>query len=80
VALLVAGGAAEVLPVSLNRPLPLRRTHPLTLVFLFLRFCSDGSNQYKIWAAEVVQTALAYRPFYRFALSDCVGGVAGSVL
>jgi hypothetical protein len=25
---LVAGGAAEVLPVSLNCPLPLRRTHP----------------------------------------------------
>jgi len=32
VALLVAGGAAEVLPVSLNCPLPLRRTHPPTLV------------------------------------------------
>ena len=48
VALLVAGGAAEVLPVSLNCPLPLRRTHPPTLVCCF---CSNGSNQHKIWAA-----------------------------
>ena len=30
-AVLVAGGAAEVLPVSLNCPLPLRRTYPSTL-------------------------------------------------
>ena len=36
VALLVAGGAAEVLPVSLNCPLPLRRTHPPTLVLFRL--------------------------------------------
>jgi len=37
VAVLVAGGAAKVLPlaVSLNCPLPLRRTHPPTLVFFF---------------------------------------------
>ena len=48
VALLVVGGAAEVLPVSLNCPLPLRRTHPPILVCCF---CSDGSNQHKIWAA-----------------------------
>ena len=32
VALLVAGGAAGMLSVSLNCPLPLRRTHPPTLV------------------------------------------------
>jgi len=31
VALLVAGGAAGVLSVSLNCPLPLQRTHPHTL-------------------------------------------------
>ena len=31
VAVLVAGGAAEVLPVSLNCPLPLQRTHLPTL-------------------------------------------------
>jgi len=30
VAVLVAGGAAEVVPVSLNCPLPLRRTPPPT--------------------------------------------------
>jgi len=49
----VAGGAAEVLPVSLNCPLPLRRTHPPTpyINLLFLYFCSDRSNQHKIWAA-----------------------------
>ena len=35
VALLVVGGAAEVLPVSLNCPLPLRSTHPPTLVSCF---------------------------------------------
>ena len=32
VALMVAGGAAELLPVSLNCPLPLQRTHPPTLL------------------------------------------------
>ena len=35
VALLVAGGAAGVLPVLFNCPLPLRRTHPSTLVCCF---------------------------------------------
>ena len=29
---MVAGGAAELLPVSLNCPLPLQRTHPPTLL------------------------------------------------
>jgi hypothetical protein len=42
VALLVAGGAAEVLRVSLNCPLPLRRTHPPTLVFCFCVFAAMG--------------------------------------
>jgi hypothetical protein len=28
----VAGGAARMLPVSLNCPLPLQRTHPPTIV------------------------------------------------
>jgi len=35
VAVLVAGGAARMLPVSLNCPLPLRRTHPPTLLLQF---------------------------------------------
>ena len=38
--LLMAGGAAELLPVSLSCPLPLRRTQPLPVFlccFLFLR-------------------------------------------
>jgi len=38
VALLVAGGAAEVLPVSLNCHLPLRRTHPPKLCCCFCVF------------------------------------------
>jgi len=50
VALLVADGAAGVLSVSLNCPLPLRRTHPPTLVCC-LCFCSDGSDRHNIWAA-----------------------------
>jgi len=42
-----------VLPVSLNCPLPLRRTHSPALFskLLFFCFCSDGSNQHKTWAA-----------------------------
>jgi len=42
VALLVAGGAAGVLPVSLNCPLPLRRTHPPTLICCFCVFAAMG--------------------------------------
>ena len=42
VALLVVGGAAEVLPVSLNCPLPLRRTHPPTLVCCFCIFAAPS--------------------------------------
>jgi hypothetical protein len=42
VALLVAGGAAEVLPVSLNCPLPLRKTHPPTLVCCFCVLAEVG--------------------------------------
>ena len=38
VAVLVAGGAAELLPVSLNCPLPLRRPHPPTIVSCFCVF------------------------------------------
>jgi len=38
----VAGGAAEVLPVSLNCPLPLQRTHPPTLVCRFCVFAAVG--------------------------------------
>jgi len=47
----VAGGAAEVLPVSLNCPLPLQRTQPPYISLSFLCFCSGGSNQHNIWAA-----------------------------
>ena len=47
VALLVAGGAAEVLPVSLNCPLPLRRTHPPTLVCSFRVFTALGVTSTK---------------------------------
>jgi len=50
VALLVAGCDAGVLPV--NCPLPLATKNPPPYVsLLFLSFCSDGSNQHKIWAA-----------------------------
>jgi len=41
-ALLMVGGAAEVLPVSLNCPLPLRRTHPPTLICCFCVFTALG--------------------------------------
>ena len=48
VALLVAGGAAEALPVSLNCPLPLRRTHPpSTLVCCFCVFATLGVTSRK---------------------------------
>jgi len=47
VALLVAGGAAEVLPVSLNCPLPLRRTHPPTLVCCFCVVAAMGVTSTK---------------------------------
>jgi len=42
VALLVAGGAAEVLPVSFNSSLPLRRTHLPTFVCCFCVFAAIG--------------------------------------
>ena len=41
-ALLVAGGAAGVLPVSLSCPLPLRRTHPPAVVCCFRVFAEVG--------------------------------------
>ena len=53
VALLVAGGAAEVLPVSLNFPLPLQRTHPLTLVCCFCVFAALGVTSTKFGRLEV---------------------------
>ena len=46
----MAGGAAEVLPVSLNCPLPLRRTHPPTLVCCFCVFAAMRIPA-QIWAA-----------------------------
>jgi len=53
VGLLMVGGAAEVLLVSLTCPLPLLRTHPPPFIASLLFFCSykDGSNQYSIRAA-----------------------------
>ena len=53
VAVLVAGGAAEVLPVSLNCPLPLRRTHPPTLVCCFCVFAAVGVTSTKSGRLEV---------------------------
>jgi len=47
----IIGGTAGVLLVSLNFPLPLRRNQPPTFIFLFLCFCSDGSDQHEIGAA-----------------------------
>jgi hypothetical protein len=41
-------GAAEVLPVPLNCPLPLLRTQPPSLLFCI---CGDGCNQYSIRTA-----------------------------
>ena len=51
--LLMAGGAVEMLLVSLNRPLPPLRTHPPLLLasLLLFSFCGDGSYQYSIWTA-----------------------------
>jgi len=49
----VAGGAAEVLPVSLNCPLPLRRTHPPTLVCCFCVFAAMGVISTKFGWLEV---------------------------
>jgi hypothetical protein len=53
VALLVVGGAAEVLPVSLNCPLPLRRTHPPTFVCCFCVFAAMGLTSTKSGRLEV---------------------------
>jgi hypothetical protein len=53
VALLVAGGAAGVLPVSLNCPLPLRKTHPPTLVCRFCVFAAMGVTSTKSGRREV---------------------------
>ena len=53
VALLVAGGAARVLPVSLNCPLPLRRTQPPTLVCCFCAIAVMGVTNTKSGQLEV---------------------------
>ena len=49
----MAGGAAEMLPVSLNCPLPLRRTHPPTLVCCFCDFAAMGVTSTKCGRLEV---------------------------
>jgi hypothetical protein len=48
----VAGGAAEVLPFSLNCPLPLRKTHPPTLV-CFCVFAAMGVTSTKSGRLEI---------------------------
>ena len=53
VVVLVAGGAAEVLSVSLNCPLPLQRTHPPTLVCCFCVFAAMGVTSTKSGRLEV---------------------------
>ena len=54
VALLVAGGAAEVLPVSFNSSLPLRRTHLPTFVCCFCVFAAMGVTSTKSGQLEVI--------------------------
>ena len=49
----MAGGAAEVLPVSLNCPLPLRRTHPPTLICCICVFAAVGVTSTKFGRLEV---------------------------
>ena len=53
VALLVAGRAAGMLPVSLICPLPLRRTHPPTLVCCFCVFAVMGVTSKKSGRLQV---------------------------
>ena len=53
VAVLVAGGAAEVLPVSLNCPLPLQRTHLPALVCCLCVFAAMGVTSTKSGRLEV---------------------------
>ena len=50
----MAGGAAEVLPVSLNFPLPLRRTHPPTLVCCFCVLAAMGVTSTNSGRLEVI--------------------------
>jgi len=52
----VAGCEAEVLPVSLNCPLPLRRTHPPTLICCFCVFAAMGVTSTKSGWLEVNQS------------------------
>ena len=49
----MAGDAAEMLPFSLNCPLPLRRTHPPTLVCCFRVFAAMGVTSTKSGRLEV---------------------------
>ena len=49
----MAGGAAEVLSSSLNRPLPLRRIHPFTFVCCFCVFAAMGVTSTKSGRLEV---------------------------
>ena len=46
--LLVAGGAAEVLPVPLNRPLPLLRIHPLSLLVVDMGAINIASGRLEV--------------------------------
>ena len=65
VAVLVAGGAAEVLPVSLNCPLPLQKTHPPTLVCCFCVFAAMGVTSTKCGRLEVALSLSGKRTAYQ---------------
>ena len=57
----MAGGAAGVLPVSLNCPLPLRRTHPPTLICCFCVFAATGVTSTKSGQLEVILSLFGKR-------------------
>jgi len=61
VALLVAGGAAGMLPVSLNCPLPLQRTHPPTSVCCLYVFAAMGLTSTICGRLEVNQSLYGKR-------------------
>ena len=57
----MAGGAAGVLPVSLNCSLPLRRTHPPTLICCFCVFAATGVTSTKSGQLEVILSLFGKR-------------------
>ena len=71
----MAGGAAEVLSVSLNCPLPLQRTHPPTLVCCFCVFAAMGVISTKSGRLEVNLSLSGKRgweePFRNYSTFSC---------